>query len=193
MHTVSMASEEIELMGKYVDGDAAAFRALYKRVAPRLLNYLTRMGGRRALAEDLLQQTFMKVHRARSSYVRGANPVPWMYAIAHRTFIDDARKQKRAKVVLARDADAMPEARADVTGVPEDQVPVQRDPELAQAALAALDDLPPNQREALILTKLNGKSIAEAAALAGTTPGAMKVRAHRGYAALRKALAGVEG
>lgn len=177
-------------MGKYVDGDAQAFRALYSRVAPRLLNYLTRMTGRRPLAEDLLQLTFLKVHRARASYVRGANPLPWMYAIAHRTFIDEARKRKRARVVLARDADAMPEARAHVSGIPEDQAPEERDPELARAALAALEDLPPNQREALILTKLSGKSIAEAAAIAGTTRGAMKVRAHRGYTALRKALGG---
>ncbi|MEO8552354.1 MAG: sigma factor-like helix-turn-helix DNA-binding protein, partial [Kofleriaceae bacterium] len=62
------------------------------------------------------------------------------------------------------------------------------DPELAKAALAALSDLPTQQREAVVLTKLEGKSVAEAAAIAGTTVGAMKVRAHRGYEALRKLL-----
>ncbi|HTJ47353.1 MAG TPA: sigma factor-like helix-turn-helix DNA-binding protein, partial [Kofleriaceae bacterium] len=66
------------------------------------------------------------------------------------------------------------------------------DPELTKAALAALEALPPQQREAVVLTKLDGKSIAEAAAIAGTTPGAMKVRAHRGYVALRKALGSPE-
>ncbi|HTM22561.1 MAG TPA: sigma factor-like helix-turn-helix DNA-binding protein, partial [Kofleriaceae bacterium] len=62
------------------------------------------------------------------------------------------------------------------------------DPALARAALLALADLPQAQREAVVLTKLEGKSIAEAAAIAGASPGAMKVRAHRGYQALRKAL-----
>jgi RNA polymerase sigma-70 factor (ECF subfamily) len=53
-----------------------------------------------------------------------------------------------------------------------------------------LEDLPTGQREAVVLTKLDGKTVAEAAAIAGTTVGAMKVRAHRGYEALRKLLGG---
>ena len=64
------------------------------------------------------------------------------------------------------------------------------DPELTRAALDALATLPAAQREAVVLTKLDGKSFAEAAEIAGTTAGAMKVRAHRGYVALRKALGG---
>jgi RNA polymerase sigma-70 factor (ECF subfamily) len=56
------------------------------------------------------------------------------------------------------------------------------------AALDALAELPVQQREAVVLTKLDGKSVAEAAEIAGTTVGAMKVRAHRGYEALRKLL-----
>ena len=62
------------------------------------------------------------------------------------------------------------------------------DPEPAREALEALEGLPFQQREAVVLTKLEGKSVAEAAAIAGTTVGAMKVRAHRGYEALRKLL-----
>ena len=56
------------------------------------------------------------------------------------------------------------------------------------AALDALAELPAQQREAVVLTKLDGKSVAEAAEIAGTTIGAMKVRAHRGYEALRRLL-----
>ncbi|HUH02650.1 MAG TPA: RNA polymerase sigma factor [Kofleriaceae bacterium] len=185
-----MADSDAELMSRYCTGDASAFRELYERVAPRLLNYLLRMAGQRSVAEDMLQLTFLKVHRARGAYVDGAAPLPWLYAIAHRTFLDEVRRRKRSNVELSRDGDHMPEGRAHVTGAPEAEVhePVH-DPELARAALAALEELPPNQREALVLTKLSGKSIAEAAAITGATPGAMKVRAHRGYVALRKALA----
>jgi RNA polymerase sigma-70 factor (ECF subfamily) len=62
------------------------------------------------------------------------------------------------------------------------------DPALQEAALAALAQLPLLLREAVVLTKLEGKSVAEAASIAGTTVAAMKVRAHRGYKALRVAL-----
>jgi DNA-directed RNA polymerase specialized sigma24 family protein len=67
------------------------------------------------------------------------------------------------------------------------------DPDLVNAALDALSRLPPAQREALILTKMSGKSIAEAAAITGVTPGAMKLRAHRAYVALRRALGAMGG
>jgi len=183
-------TEVKELMARYCDGDAAAFRELYAQVAPRLLGYLVRMARQRAIAEDLLQQTFMKVHRARAAYVRGADPVPWIYAIAHRTFLDEARRQQRA-VVRVGDGDDLPEARADLRGEAEDRKDEPRaDPELVQATLDALAQLPAQQREAVVLTKLDGKSVAEAAEIAGTTTGAMKVRAHRGYEALRRLLGG---
>jgi len=182
-------------MGRYCDGDGAAFRELYALVAPRLFNYLLRMAGDRALADDLLQQTFMKVHRARGAYVRGAAPLPWMYSIAHRTFIDETRRRKRAKVRLSDSADGhVPEISAHITGKATDQVEEPRhDAELTQQVLTAMESLPDNQREALVLTKLNGKSIAEAAEIAGTTPGAMKLRAHRAYVALRKKISSMGG
>jgi RNA polymerase sigma-70 factor (ECF subfamily) len=182
-------TEPKELMAKYCDGDAPAFRELYAAVAPRLLGYLVKMTRSRALADDLLQQTFLKVHRARAAYVRGADPVPWIYAIAHRTFIDEFRKQQRA-VAKVTAADELPEVPAAITGEPVGTVDEPADPDAARAALDALARLPEAQREAVVLTKLDGKSVAEAAVIAGTTVGAMKVRAHRGYEALRKLLGG---
>ncbi|HEY5926270.1 MAG TPA: RNA polymerase sigma factor, partial [Kofleriaceae bacterium] len=120
---------------------------------------------------------------------RGADPLPWIYSIAHRTFIDDARKLKRAIVRVA--AEEVPEVSAGLDGETADRRDESRvDPELAQAALDALAQLPAQQREAVVLTKLDGKSVAEAAEIAGTSVGAMKVRAHRGYEALRKLLGG---
>jgi RNA polymerase sigma-70 factor, ECF subfamily len=179
-----------DLMQRYQDGDAGAFRELYALVAPRLLGYLLKMARSRALADDLLQQTFMKVHRARGAYVRGADPLPWIYAIAHRTFIDETRRTKRAIVNVGSDEE-LPEISAGLDGVAADRRDEPRvDPELAKATLDALAQLPAPQREAVVLTKLDGKSVAEAAEIAGTTVGAMKVRAHRGYEALRKLLGG---
>jgi RNA polymerase sigma-70 factor (ECF subfamily) len=180
-------AEPRDLMQRYQRGDAEAFRELYALVAPRLLGYLVRMAKSRAVAEDLLQQTFLKLHRARSAYVVGADPIPWLYAIAHRTFLDEARRASRA---IARPAgDDVPEVAAAITGEPDDRREEPRgDPELVRAALDALAELPDQQREAVVLTKLDGRSVAEAAAIAGTSVGAMKVRAHRGYERLRALL-----
>jgi len=174
-------------MQRYQQGDAGAFRELYALVAPRLLGYLMKMAKSRAIAEDLLQQTFLKIHRARGAYVCGADPLPWIYSIAHRTFIDEARRTKRA---IVRAGEAVPDVPAGLDGMAADQRDEPRgDPELVRAALDALAELPAQQREAVILTKLDGKTVAEAAEIAGTTVGAMKVRAHRGYEALRRLLA----
>ena len=98
---------DAELMRRYVGGEAEAFRQLYARLAPRLLGYLLRMVRDRAAAEDLVQVTFLKVHRARAAYVRGADPGPWIFAIAHRSFLDDVRGKRRARVGLADDGEPL--------------------------------------------------------------------------------------
>jgi RNA polymerase sigma-70 factor (ECF subfamily) len=183
------APGEANLMGRYCDGDASAFAQLYERVAPRLLGYLVGLIGERAAAEDLLQLTFLKLHEARSAYVRGADPLPWLYTIAHRTFLDEARRRKRARVRLHDEPDKAVEERADLSGARESDAPGDGAPtELQQATLAALSQLPANQREALVLTKLHGRSHAEAAAITGSTPTAIKLRAHRAYVTLRRIL-----
>lgn len=174
-------------MARYCEGDVDAFHELYRIVAPRLFGYLVKMSRQRAVAADLLQHTFMKVHRARRAYIRGADPVPWMYAIAHRTFLDEMRRIRRDIVRLEDEHDLL-ELSADLRGESDERRDAHADPALVTAALAALLELPANQRQAVVLTKLEGKSIAEAAEIAGTTVGAMKVRAHRGYKELRRLL-----
>lgn len=180
-YTVATEMEAKDLMARYCDGDASAFRELYTLVSPRLYGYLVKLCRHRALASDLLQQSFMKVHRARAAYIRGADPVPWIYAIAHRTFIDEFRRQRRDTTRLAelRDLEASPRDGAHDDGS-DDRV---------NDALVALARLPHDQRQAVVLTKLEGKSLLEAAEIAGTSVTAMKVRAHRGYKALRGHLA----
>ena len=107
-------------MGRYCDGDARAFERLYALVAPRILAYLTGLTGERALAEDLLQQTFLKLHQSRAVYVREANPVPWIYTIAHRTCLDELRRRKVARVKLTGDGTLPHEPRATLSGTAEE-------------------------------------------------------------------------
>ena len=144
--------------------------------------------GDRAAAEDVLQQAFLKVHEARSTYVLGANPIPWIYTIAHRTCLDELRRRKRTRVKLTKDGDLTSVPAADLGGAAETATEGGGDGEALAAAMAALDHLPPNQREALLLTKVHGRSHAEAAMITGTTPGAIKLRAHRAYVTLRQML-----
>jgi RNA polymerase sigma-70 factor (ECF subfamily) len=178
------------LMGRYCDGEAAAFHELYSWLAPRILGYLTGMCADRATAEDLLQLTFLKLHQARSVYVRGANPIPWIYTIAHRTSLDELRRRRRAKVHLVREPDAMPEVHAHLTGTAEAAMTTEGSNPEIRVAMGALASLPHNQRDALLLTKVHGRTLAEAAAITGTTVGAVKLRIHRGYTTLRKVLGG---
>src|ERR1043165_7452361 len=97
------AQEAAELMARYTRGDAAAFHELYAMLAARILAYLTGLLGEKAAAEDALQLTFLNLHEAHSSYVLGANPIPWLYTIAHRTGLDEVRKRRRSRVRLSKD------------------------------------------------------------------------------------------
>jgi RNA polymerase sigma-70 factor (ECF subfamily) len=174
-----------EAMARYCDGEAAAFHRLYAMLAPRVLAYLAGLLGDRAAAEDVLQLAFIKVHDARASYVRGANPIPWVYTIAHRTCLDEMRRRKRSRLRLTKDGELRAGAAAHITGVAEEARPREDDHASAAAAMAALERLPDNQRQALMLTKIHGRTVAEAAMITGTTPGAIKLRAHRAYVTLR--------
>src|SRR4051812_41474393 len=71
-------------MERYAEGDDAAFALVYDALAERLLAFLRRRLGSMSRAEDLLQQTFLRMHRARGSFVSGSAVLPWAFAIARR-------------------------------------------------------------------------------------------------------------
>lgn len=185
----------IELMQRYCEGDGAAFRDLYAAVAPKVMAYLTGLARAydRSVAEDVLQQTFLKLHNARAAYVRGANPLPWIYAIAHRSFLDHTRQRRRSPIRFAGRDEKLPEIATDLHGRIADSAPSRSIDEAAHAALLeAMDSLNEAQRLALVTTKLQERTMAEAASILGTTEGALKVRAHRAYNALRAILVDAE-
>jgi len=167
-------------MDAYVDGNGDAFDELYRRVSPTLYGYLLRLTRHRERAEDLLQVTFAKVHRARGSYLRGAPVLPWLLAIARRSFLDERRRASSRSEDLSNDG-TLPEPRQQEAAVSLD---------LSDALERALDALPETYREAIQLTKVAGLSLVEAAEVLNTTETAVKLRIHRGYAQLRKELDG---
>lgn len=172
-------------MERYARGDDDAFAEIYDELAPRLHAFVLRHTRDRSKAEDLVQQTMLQIHRARGRFEPGAPVMPWAFAIARRLLIDQHRR--RREVLLPADEDVADllvalDARADDLAIAK-EVEAQIGEELTR--------LPENQRVAFELIKQEGLSVAEAAAVLGTTTSAVKLRAHRAYEALRSVL-GIE-
>jgi RNA polymerase sigma-70 factor (ECF subfamily) len=181
-------------MDRYADGDDEAFAALYASLAPRLRGFLLRLCGDAARADDLAQETFLRLHRARGSFARGAAALPWALAIARNVHLDHVRKRARgdAPARPPRDADESDEGAELPSGAADgEQLVLAR--EAADVVRATLGALPVAQREAFVLIRFEGLSMAEAAAVLGATETAVKLRAFRAYEALRAALARREG
>jgi RNA polymerase sigma-70 factor (ECF subfamily) len=183
---VSERTEADTAMERYAAGDNAAFASVYDAVAPRLFGYLLRQTRDRARAEDLVQQTLLQMHRARDRFLPGAEVTPWAFAIARRLLIDTVRRGKRE---LLTD-DGEPDAGISSAPGADDHVAAA---ELEARLRRELQRLPASQRAAFELVKSEGLSMAEAAAVLGTTTTAVKLRAHRAYEALRVALGDLVG
>ena len=165
-------------MLRYVAGDAAAFDALYLKVSPSVFAQLLRMTGDRAQAEDLLQTTFLKVYRARTSYLPGSPLLPWVHVIAKRTLLDARRPLNVQREKLSEDG----------TLTALESATVEMENSERAAVRAALARIPQQYRTAIELTKLQGFSGKEAARSLNTTVASIKQRVHRGYEILRRTL-----
>jgi len=166
-------------MERFCGGDAPAFDALFRRHGPAVQAFLGRMVSDAALAEDLLQTTFLSVVRSRGRFTPGSRVLPWIFAIASNAARDALRRRKSRPEDLA--AAGAPAADLAVH-------PPAVDPGLSRELEAALDALPALQREALVMHKINGLSFEEIAQALGTTSTAVRIRAHRAYERLRQTL-----
>ena len=167
-------------------GDEDAYRMLLEELLPVVRRQVRAKISDSGDAEDVVQNSFISIHRGRRTY-RPERPFePWMRTIVRHCVIDWFRERGRR---LGREvAVASPELLA---GPSEPTEP--RSSELSAPLVRALQELPSSQREAVELIHVHGLSVAEAALRAGVSPGALKVRAHRGYRALRARLQSVEG
>lgn len=175
-------------MAAYIAGDRDAFATLFGGLAPRVHGFFLRTFRDAAVADDLVQQTFLKVHRARDTYRGdGASVRSWIFAIAARVRLDELRKRRR----LAETADEDDLARADeeqAATLAGDRAVAEHQQSRAHAVQAALASLPESQRVVIQLHRYEGMSFAEIAKALGTTEGAVKLRAFRGYETLREKL-----
>lgn len=175
------------LMARYATGDTTAFRELHRQLAPRLRMFLLRLSGGPRLADDLLQETWERIHRARGTFTRGAAVVPWSYAIARNVYIDHARAQKRKGRNSASIGDLPDglEPTSPAGATPDAELAAKEMLDIVRATLAKLPD---THREAFILIRFEGLSVADAALVLDTSEANVKVRAFRAYEAFRLAL-----
>jgi RNA polymerase sigma-70 factor (ECF subfamily) len=180
---VGSGARELDgLMERCAAGEARAFDELYRRGAQRIRGFLIRLSGDAALAEDLTQETFVRIHRARGSFDTGAAALPWMFAIARNAFLDHTRREQ-VRRATRNAASAPTEAALDGQG---DAVLAAQ--EMLGVVRRTLETLPLLQREAFVLLRFEGLSVSEAAQILGASESAVKVRAFRAYEALREAL-----
>jgi RNA polymerase sigma-70 factor (ECF subfamily) len=167
------------LLDRYQQGDTAATTELIQRLSPELLRFFLAQEATRTEAEDLLQNTWLRIHKARHTYRAGAPVLPWVFAIAKHVRVDGYRKRRRIQ------------QRESATGSLPD-CPVAHEP-LAAGTLSfesLIAGLPESQREVLTMLKVNGLSLEEVALATSTTVGAVKQKASRAYAKLRTLLSG---
>ncbi len=174
-------------MERYSNGDNAAFAELYDAIAPRLLGFLRKATRDGVATEDLMQQTFLQIHRARGAFIPGAPVMPWALAIAKRLMIDSARRRRVELGLFVHapaDDDRMRSEPATTAGA-DDVLDARR---LGGRVQQRLDALPETQRTAYLLVKQEGLSLKKAADVLGTSVTAVKLRTHRAYQSLRAVL-----
>ena len=165
------------LMAGYQQGDGARTRALIERLSPALYRFFLAQVRSRRDADDLLQETWLRIHQARHTYRPDQPLLPWVYAIARHIRVDHYRRSLRAET-----------REVQVETLPDPPAP---EPRTAGPDLAAiLGELPESQREVLVMLKVAGMTLKEVARATSSSVGSVKQKAHRAYLKLRGVLKG---
>jgi RNA polymerase sigma-70 factor, ECF subfamily len=160
-------------MARYQQADPEAPAVLVSALSPALLRFFRSQVASRERADDLLQDTWLRIHRVRHTYRPGEPVLPWIYAIARRVRIDGYRKTRRI-AMHETTMEVLPERAGE--GERKDTLP-------AFETLVA--GLPEAQREVITMLKMGGLSLEEVARATSSTVGAVKQKAHRAYERLR--------
>jgi RNA polymerase sigma-70 factor (ECF subfamily) len=165
------------LMTAYQQSDHEAAATLVARISPPIFQFFLAQSRNRAEAEDLLQDFWLRIHKARATFRPGEPLLPWLYAIARRVRVDHYRRTKRV-----RDHEVLSDQLPEKASVPDSAR--QTVPKMTEL----LKSLPESQRETLLLLKVSGMSLEEVARATGVSIGSVKQKAHRAYESLRKRL-----
>jgi len=167
------------LMAAYQRGDLDAFDRLYAALERELWGFLRARCHDPQRVDDLLQETFLQIHRSRRSYLPGLPVRPWVYAIAKRVFLMHVRTVKRRESCET----------TELSMAREPEVPAASERVGDRLMLeSALRQVPPDGRRAFLLHHWRGLSFQEIAARLGIAPSAAKLRSSRAASRLRRLL-----
>lgn len=164
-------------MVAYQNGDSNAANALIDAASPALYRFFAIHSGDRRHAADLLQEAWIRIHKARHTYQPGQPVMPWLYAIARHVRIDAYRKRRSERFEQPLESVAEP------------SVAPSAAPASAPDLQALLAQLPASQREVVCMLKLSGLSLEEVARATSSSVGSVKQKAHRAYEKLRSLIA----
>jgi len=168
------------LMAGYQAAHSDSVDQLVRCLSPRLLRFFERHVKDNALAEDLLQDCWMRIHNSRHTYRVDRPLLPWVYAIAKRTAIDGYRRRRRSLAFEQEFRNADPEPAAPSGVSQETKINLWRE----------ITALTGKEREAFELSKVEGRSLNDVATATGASVNAVKQRLHRAYVKLRHTLRG---
>ncbi len=159
---------DVRLMLQVREDNAAAFEELVSRYQVRLVSIFENMVGRRSMAEDLAQEVFLRIYRARKRYTAGSRFSTWLYRIAHNVASNARRslaRRKEVNVVAVSDADLSSQPLTHMVKEASGLMPTRQldKVERAQIVRAAMESLNERQRMALLLSKFEGMSYEEIA------------------------------
>jgi RNA polymerase sigma-70 factor, ECF subfamily len=167
------SGENLEtLMVRYQRGDFAAATVLIDRISPRLHRFFLAQSTSRADADDLLQETWLRIHKVRHTYRPGEPALPWFYAIARHIRVDHYRKSVRS-AANERELEHM-------------SIGASSAPHQAGELEALLSPLSEGQREVIAMLKVEGMSLEEVARATSSSVGSVKQKVHRAYKKLRE-------
>jgi len=174
--------DDSSLVRRYLDGERFAFQELVERYQERLLNFIYRTIGDRDRAEDLVQETFVRVYRHLHRFDQTKKFSTWAYTIASNLAKNELRNRSRTPLVLFQamrkswDADHRPLEFEDSTYAPDD---LFRKRNLRATVEAAVSELPEHHRVVFVLREMEGKTYEEISEITGVTLGTVKSRLNR--------------
>ncbi len=187
------ASTDRDLLDAHLAGDPDAFGELFLRHRARLWAVALRTTGNTEEAADALQDAMISAFRRAETFRGDAAVTTWLHRIVVNACLDRLRRRRvRAAEPLPDDLEEQA-ARGDVLATPAAADPATEvlAGERRRMVLAALEELPPDQKAALVLVDMEGYPVAEAAAILDTSPGTVKSRCSRGRSRLAALLSGL--
>lgn len=180
---------DAQLMLRVKDGDACSFELLLGKYRRPVVNYLYRMVQNQAIAEELAQEVFLRVYRARTSYEPTAKFTTWLFRITTHLALNSLRDRKGERRQQSLDATTEDQAPMEVADVRRNREQQLVEDARLESVRDAIAGLPEKQRAAVLMHKYQELDYAQIAGVLGCSVSAVKSLLFRAYETLRARLA----